>query len=73
MRQSLYETIITVQYALLKFFTKKTHNLWDFIFCFLTDYIIPIPGLAAGAGVSSLMMATADSVVSNVDATLVAF
>ena len=45
----------------------------NFIFCFLTDYIIPIPGLAAGAGVSSLMIATADSVVSNVDATLVAF
>lgn len=37
------------------------------------NYIIPIPGLAAGAGVSSLMIATADSVVSNVDATLVAF
>ena len=40
---------------------------------FIKDYIIPIPGLAAGAGVSSLMIATADSVVSNVDATLVAF
>ena len=49
-----------------------------FLFCFTRhfysgNYIIPIPGLAAGAGVSSLIIATADSVVSNVDATLVAF
>ena len=45
----------------------------EFYILLLTDYIIPIPGLAAGAGLSSLMIATADSVVSNVDATLVAF
>ena len=37
-------------------------------------YIIPMPGLPAGiAGASSLMFATTDSVVSSVDATLVAF
>ena len=48
-------------------------NLLLLFLLFIKDYIIPIPGLAAGAGVSSLMIATADSVVSNVDATLVAF
>ena len=38
------------------------------------DYIIPIPPAGiAGAGVSSLMSATTDSVVSKVEATLVAF
>ena len=43
--------------------------------CFMkmTDYIIPMLGLAAAAGVSSLMLATTDSVVSRVAATLVAF
>lgn len=38
------------------------------------NYIIPIPWPPAGAaGVSSLILATTDSVVSSVDATLVAF
>ena len=36
-------------------------------------YIMPIPPPAGIAGVSSLMLATKDSVVSRVDATLVAF
>ncbi len=37
-------------------------------------YIIPIPGAPAGiAGAGSLISATTDSVVSRVDATLVAF
>ena len=41
--------------------------------CYL-NYIIPIPGLPAGiAGSSFLIVATTDSVVSNVEATLVAF
>ena len=40
----------------------------------LNDYIIPpMPAPAGIAGVSSLMLATADSVVRNVEATLVAF
>ena len=40
----------------------------------LYAYIIPIPAPPAGiAGVSSLMEATTDSVVSKVEATLVAF
>lgn len=44
------------------------------VFCAPDDYIIPpIPPPAGIAGVSSLMLATADSVVSSVDATLVAF
>lgn len=38
------------------------------------DYIMPIPAPPAGiAGVSSLIVATTDSVVKSVDATLVAF
>ncbi len=44
------------------------------LFLSLRFYIIPMPGLPAGiAGASSLMFATTDSVVSSVDATLVAF
>ena len=37
------------------------------------NYIIPIPGFGAGAGVSSLIVETTASVVRSVDATLVAF
>lgn len=46
-----------------------------FLFTLLVaNYIIPMPGLPAGiAGAGSLMSATTDSVVSKVDATLVAF
>ena len=43
--------------------------------CELLNYIIPIPGAppAGIAGAGSLMSATTDSVVNNVEATLVAF
>lgn len=45
-----------------------------FIWLVLNAYIIPpMPAPAGIAGVSSLMLATADSVVRNVEATLVAF
>lgn len=50
------------------------HRNSFFVWLVLNAYIIPpMPAPAGIAGVSSLMLATADSVVRNVEATLVAF
>jgi len=52
-------------------FRRQPHHIY-LIPCF--DYIIPIPGAPPGiAGASSLILATTDSVVNKVEATLVAF
>ena len=42
----------------------------NYFTCLADNYIIPIPGFAAGAGVSSLIVETTASVVRSVDATL---
>ena len=51
----------------------KLLPLFITIFLLFFYYIIPIPGFAGIAGVSSFMVATTDSVVRSVEATLVAF
>ena len=63
---------------IMTFVKKKTRGhtsvTTGIFFLMVYDYIIPIPAPPAGiAGASSLMFATADSVVRSVDATDVAF
>ena len=54
-------------------YSADTEQLYNSYLTFV-NYIIPIPGLPAGAaGASSGIIDTTDSVVSRVDATLVAF
>ena len=54
-------------------FAPRFPHLFILLLYYVTDYIMPIPGLAGIAGTSSFMLATTDSVVSNVLATLLAF